>query len=144
VPKRGKIDLGDLNMRAAEPTQEEAAPNPEPGVEPIPEAQAREETKSGGPAYDPPQRRPRAERGNAFDFTSWLLEGVVGITEELRHNDLGLPEEFWTHAYAARKEALLAARSLLDVAIERCDETAPPSARRKPRKQRGNVNISFK
>jgi hypothetical protein len=153
VPKRGKIDIGDLNTTTAEPSRGEAAPlsqdagttpDPIPAAEPLRETQTQGEKESGRPAYDPPPRRPRAERNDAFDFSSWLLEGVVGIAQELRHNDLGLPEEFWTHAYAARKEALLAARSLLDVAIERCDETSPPSARRKPRKQRGNVNIDFK
>jgi hypothetical protein len=153
VPKRGKIDIGDLNPKTAEPVHEEAASIPEsarptPPPDFSPEQNHGEQTQgrkeSGGPAYDPPPRRPRAERPDTFDFSSWLLEGVVGIAEELRHNDLGLPEEFWTHAYAARKEALLAARSLLDVAIERCEETSPPSARRKARKQRGNVNIDFK
>jgi hypothetical protein len=153
VPKRGKIDIGDLNTTATEPACEKAAPIPKdagttpnliPTSEPLHKSQPQGEKESGGPAYDPPPRRPRAERNDAFDFSSWLLEGVVGIAEELRHNDLGLPEEFWTHAYAARKEALLAARSLLDVAIERCDDTDLPSVRRKQRKQRGNVNIDFK
>ncbi|MBX2999975.1 MAG: hypothetical protein KF893_15750 [Caldilineaceae bacterium] len=144
MPKRGKINLGDLNPREAEPAHEDAGPVPTPTPDLIHEAEAQRQKETGGPAYDPPPRRPRAERENAFDFGSWLLEGVVGLAEELRHNDLGLPEEFWTHAYAARKEALLAARSLLDVAIERCDETHPPLARRKPRKQRGNVNINFR
>lgn len=144
MPKRGKINLGDLNPRGVEPAQEDAGPVPNPTPDLIHEAETPREKESGGPIYDPPPRRPRSERNDAFDFSSWLLEGVVGIAEELRHNDLGLPEEFWIHAYAARKEALLAARSLLDVAIERCEDTSPPSARRKPRKQRGNVNIDFK
>lgn len=33
-----------------------------------------------------------------------------------------LPEEFWEHRRAARREFLLAARSLIDVAIERLEE----------------------
>jgi hypothetical protein len=144
VPKRGKINLGDLNPRGVEPAHEDADPVPNPIPDLIHEAETPRETETGGSWADPPPRRPRAERDNAFDFSSWLLEGVVGIAEELRHNDLGLPEEFWTHAYAARKEALLAARTLLDVAIERCEDTDPPSARGKSRKQRGNVNIDFR
>ena len=62
----------------------------------------------------PPPRQPRTDRAGTFTFSAWLLEGVVGLCEELQHNDLGLPQEFWTHAYAARREALLAARALLD------------------------------
>lgn len=144
MPKRGKIDIGSLNAKAADPISEEAAPQPEPGSESASQPQDRGEAKSSSTPYEPSPRRPRADRENAFDVTSWLLEGVVGIAEELRHNDLGLPEEFWTHAYAARKEALLAARSLLDVAIERCDQSAPPSSKRRSRRQRGNVGIEFK
>ena len=49
----------------------------------------------------PPPRQPRTDRADAFTFSAWLLEGVVGLCEELQHSDLGLPEEFWTHAYAA-------------------------------------------
>ena len=56
----------------------------------------------------PPPRQPRTDRAGTFTFSAWLLEGVVGLCEELQHNDLGLPQEFWTHAYAARREALLA------------------------------------
>jgi hypothetical protein len=144
VSKRGKIDIGGLSPRTADPAPEEAAPVPQPSPEPHPKDQTRGSKESAGATYERPSRRPRTERENAFDVTSWLLEGVVGIAEELRHNDLGLPEEFWTHAYTARKEALLAARTLLDVAIERCDETALPTSRRRQRKQRGNVNIHFK
>jgi len=40
-----------------------------------------------------------------------------------------LPEEFWAHRRAARKEALLALRSLLDAAIERVEER-PKRARK--------------
>lgn len=143
MPKRGKIDIGDLSMKAAAPARQEASPAPDPSVDDPRATQDQPEVETENPSYDPPPRRPRAQREHAFDVASWLLEGVVGIAEELRHNDLGLPEEFWTHAYAARKETLLAARTLLDVAIERCDESSPPS-KRKQRKQRGNVDISFK
>ena len=87
-------------------------------------------------------RKPKSERENAFDATGWLLQGLAGLSEELRHNDLGLPEDFWVHAYAARKEALLAARSLIDVALERCEAS---EAAKKPSKPptRGQVSIDF-
>lgn len=42
-----------------------------------------------------------------------------------------LPEEFWRHKRAARREALLALRSLLDAAIERLEERPPATQRRK-------------
>lgn len=89
-------------------------------------------------------RRPRGERENAFDVTAWLLEGLTGLSEELRHNDLGLPEDFWVHAYAARKEALLAAKALVEAALERCadeEADAPPKNKKPP--QRGQVSIDF-
>lgn len=37
-----------------------------------------------------------------------------------------LPEEFWEHERAARRELLLAVRSMLDVAIERLEEESEP------------------
>ena len=95
---------------------------------------------AGEPQTEPSPRQPRAEREDAFAFSSWLVEGVVGLCEELRHNDLGLPQEFWTHAYAARREGLLACRALIDTALARCEADA---ARRdeKPGSQRGRVEI---
>ncbi len=90
-------------------------------------------------AYDPPPRRPKSQRENAFDLGTWLMQGVLGISEELRHNDLGLPEEFWVHAYAARKETLLALRALVDAAIAKCDEEEAPPQKKRP--QRGRVPI---
>jgi hypothetical protein len=153
VSKRGKIDIGGLGDAAEErpvaatPAQDESQttstppPRVKPESDPTPQAEKR---ASGGRSYDPPPRRPRHERKNAFDAGSWLLEGVLGIAEEVRHNDLGLPEEFWTHAYAARREALLAARALIDTALERFDEEDEASARREAgRRQRGPVNVNF-
>ena len=85
--------------------------------------------------------RTREARGaRAFTFSTWLLEGVAGLCEELQQSDLGLPREFWTHAYAARREALLAARTLLDAAIARCEpDTSGPSE--ESGSQRGRVDI---
>jgi len=155
VSKRGKIDIGGLGDQAQEkpvaasPAQDVSQtastppPPPRAKTEPDPMPQA-EKRAASGRSYEPPPRRPRHERKNAFDVGSWLIEGVLGIAEEVRHNDLGLPEEFWTHAYAARREALLAARALIDTALERFDEEDEASARREAgRRQRGPVNVKF-
>lgn len=154
MSKRGKIDIGGLGdaseerpVSATPPTQDmkqtASTPPSRAKTEPDPTPQPQKRTSSGR-SYDPPPRRPRHERKNAFDVGSWLLEGVLGIAEEVRHNDLGLPEEFWTHAYAARREALLAARALIDTALERFDEEDAAGARREAgRRQRGPVNVKF-
>jgi hypothetical protein len=142
MPKRGKIDIGDLNEATTETVQNDISSASETVSTPPPKERAAE-SSTPTPAYESPRRRPRSKRQDAFDFGTWILEGVVGIAGELRHNDLGLSEEFWIHAYAARREALLAARSLLDVAIERCEQDRPPSATRKKPKQRGSVDINF-
>ena len=47
-----------------------------------------------------------------------------------------LPEEFWEHRRAARRETLLALRSLLDVAIERTEK------RESTTKKRTRIEIS--
>ena len=41
-----------------------------------------------------------------------------------------LPAEFWEHRRAARREMLLAARSLLDAAIERIEQQEAPHQKR--------------
>ena len=91
---------------------------------------------------EPPPRQPRAERADAFTFSAWLLEGLVGLGEEVQRNDLGLPPAFWTHAYAARRETLLAARALLDAALARCEADASRQDE-KTGNQRGRVDIDF-
>ncbi len=91
---------------------------------------------------EPPPRRSRADRANAFAFSAWLLEGLEGLNEELRHTDLGLPQAFWTHAYAARREALFAVRVLIDAALARC-ETDRSQQNEEAHKQRGRVDIDF-
>ena len=111
--------------------QQETAPGPESSAEPSAET-------------PPGSSRRRSERENAFDVGAWLLQGLAGLSEELRHNDLGLPEDFWTHAYAARREALLAARALVDAALENCaDEKAAQDGGKKKPPQRGQVSIDF-
>lgn len=94
------------------------------------------------PVYDKPSRLPAGEREEAFNLAAWLADGVTGILEELRHNDLGLKEEFWVHAYAARRESLLALRSFLDTVIEKTDGPGAQEAERERRRQRrGGINI---
>lgn len=99
-------------------------------------------------AYEPPRaepgRRPSSERETAFNALAWMLEGATGLLEELRHNDLGLSEEFWVHAYAARREALLAVRSALDTIIEKTDAAEQAEReRQKRRERRGGIDIEF-
>ncbi len=115
------------------------------------EADAPSSQTAAEPQTEPPPRQPRTERAHAFTFSAWLLEGVVGLCEEQfwmrpcskgagEHNDLGLPQNFWTHAYAARREALLAARALIDTAITRC-ETDASQGEEQSSAQRGRVDI---
>ena len=73
----------------------------------------RARARSYRPSYEAPNRKPASERETAFNALAWLLEGVTGAYEEIRNNDLGLDEEFWVHAYAARQEGLLAMRAVL-------------------------------
>lgn len=113
--------------------------------EPAPAADNEPRTDSGAEqGYEESPRKPKRERENAFDLGAWLVQGLAGISEELRHNDLGLPEDFWVHAYAARKEALLAAKALVDAALEKCaeDEKKAAAETKKP-PQRGQVSIDF-
>lgn len=104
------------------------------------EADAASSQKPGKEQAGPPPRQAQAERANAFNFSAWLLEGVAGLCEELQHNDLGLPQSFWTHAYAARREALLAARALVDAALTRCEAEAAQRGEENGA-QRGRVDI---
>jgi len=60
-----------------------------------------------------------------FVFEDWMSEGVKGIRSRLRRRRGLLPEEFHNHVRAARKETLLAVRSLLDAAIESAEKPKP-------------------
>jgi hypothetical protein len=54
-----------------------------------------------------------------FDLEDWLDEGMQGLRRTLKgKRPQILPEQFKKHTRAARKEMLLAVRSLLDTAIE--------------------------
>lgn len=105
-------------------------------------ARDRARARNYRPAYERPSRRPARERDGAFNALIWLLDGATGFAEELRHNDLGLSEDFWVHAYAARRESLMALRAVVDDMLDgeepqEAKEQEPPP--RRPR--RGNINI---
>ena len=64
--------------------------------------------------------------------------------EEVRNNDLGLEEEFWVHAYAARHEGLLAMRAVLDQMIEASEAQQTAERERQQRQERrGGINVDF-
>ncbi len=66
-----------------------------------------------------------------FLFEDWLAEGIKGLGQRIRaEKPRFLPEEFCTHIRAARREWLLAMRSLIDAAIERLEEQPKPQATR--------------
>lgn len=106
-------------------------------------ARQRAQRRAYRPNYSKPGRRPASEREGAFNALMWMIDGATGLLEELRHNDLGLPEEFWVHAYAARRESLLALRAILDAWIDE-EPPLPPSGETQERpKRRGGINIDF-
>ena len=66
-----------------------------------------------------------------FDLEDWLREGMRGLRHSLRIKRPGplMPEQFKSHTRAARREMLLAVRSLLDAAIEElAEEVEAPKA----------------
>ena len=116
-----------------------------PGAEASPRPRSRKAAAADyQPDYDEPPRQPKSERADAFNATAWLIEGIGGMIDEIQHNDLGLPQDFWVHAYAARKEGLLAARALIDHAIQRSDEEMEKAAKQEEKRtRRGGVDIDF-
>ncbi len=96
------------------------------------------------PAYEKSARKPAAEREDSFNALAWLIEGATGMVEELRHNDLGLTEEFWVHAAAARREGLLAARAVLEQLLEETQQQQTAQRERESRQaRRGDINVDF-
>lgn len=96
------------------------------------------------PAYEQPSRRSAEERDDSFNPLAWLIEGATGFVEEMRHNDLGLSEDFWVHAAAARREGLLAARALLDQFLEETQQQQTAERQRQERQsRRGGINVDF-
>lgn len=140
-PTNGSADGFDFGVGGTKPNAETAKPK-------AAKSEPRRSRKSAAAAYEPvyeeSPRQPKSERPDAFNPTLWLIEGVGGFLDEIQHNDLGLPEEFWVHAYAARKEGLLAARALIDHAIQRSDEELAKAAQKDEKKaRRGGVDIDF-
>jgi hypothetical protein len=132
------------NSRSMTQSTDPAGPVPEEPSAPRGAYAARTAARARdySPPYEQPARAPASEREEAFNFVAWLADGATGILEELRHNDLGLTEEFWQHAYAARRESLLALRAFLDTVIEKTDGAAKEEAERQQRRQRrGGINI---
>jgi uncharacterized membrane protein len=67
-------------------------------------------------------------KGEEFDVDEWLKEGRQGLRRMLRSKRRHiLPSEFRAHTRAARKEMLLAVRSLLDTAINRLEGEPKPA-----------------
>ena len=94
------------------------------------------------PDLEETPRKPAEDRPNSFNALAWLLEGATGLIEEMRHNDLGLPEDFWVHAYAARRESLLALRAVLDDLIEKSESAQrQEEEKQKRRERRGGIEI---
>jgi len=59
-----------------------------------------------------------------FVFEDWLAEGIKGFRAGCKKLSPHLTEGFHQHTQTARREMLLAMRSLLDAAIE-CTEEKP-------------------
>lgn len=97
------------------------------------------------PEYDsPPSRQPAEDREDAFSISNWVFQGVIGLVEEIQHNDLGLSEEFWIHAYAAQREGKMA----FDLALEEIQKRAKAGSQAKEereqrRERRGGIEIDF-
>lgn len=92
----------------------------------------------------PPARRPANEREGSFSAFGWLLDGATGLIGEIRHNDLGLSEEFWVHAYAARREGALAVQALLsDILSRAASRNGRELDNQTRRERRGNIEIDF-
>ncbi len=140
------FEVGSSTLSDQQGKQDKDSPA-EPRREDADEARTGRQRAADGayrPEYGRPPRRPAAERENAFNAIAWLLEGATGLMEELQHNDLGLSEEFWIHAYAARQESLLALRAALDDLIERSSvERQKQAERAKRRQRRGGIDIEF-
>ena len=62
-----------------------------------------------------------------FDLEKWLADGIKGLRRTLKEKRLRIfPEQFKEHTRAARKEMLLAVRSLIDAAIEEIEAKPEP------------------
>ena len=112
------------------------------GQERTASARQRAQDRNYRPKYGQPSRRPASERDASFNVWMWLLEGATGVAEELRHNDLGLSEDFWVHAAAARRESLLAVRAIIDQMVDE-EEEQEEDEREQRRARRGGIQVDF-
>src|SRR5262245_46929383 len=119
----------------------------EPGTQEPPRPQtARDRAAQGDyrPAAEPINRKPGDAREHSFNPRARLADGVSGVVEEVRHNGLGLREEFWVHFYAARREGLMAARAFVDSLLGHIEQgTQKEQEREKRRERRGDVKVDF-
>jgi hypothetical protein len=76
-----------------------------------------------------PEGTPCAEHCPLLGLSRWMRDLKAELKELL-------PEEFWEHRRAARRETLLALRSLLDAAIETTEKGEGST------KKRGRIEIS--
>lgn len=100
------------------------------------------------PDYErPPARRPSSEREESFSALGWLLDGATGLIGEIRHNDLGLSEEFWVHAYAAERRdtgpASCAQQHPVECGVRRETGKRTPDPARTPRQHRHQLLVRF-
>jgi hypothetical protein len=70
------------------------------------------------------------EEEKEFELEDWLNQGIKGLRRTLKCKPPMLPQEFKAHTRAARKEMLLAVRSLLDAAIRDLEEAAEPARKK--------------
>lgn len=111
--------------------------------EPEHSARRRAQERNYRPRYSEATRRPAADREAAFNVWMWLIEGATGVLEEVRHNDLGLSEDFWVHAGAARRESLLALRAVIDQMIDGDEARQEETEREQRRARRGGIQVDF-
>ena len=72
------------------------------------------------------------------------MDGATGLIGEIRHNDLGLSEEFWVHAYAARREGILALQAALNSILSHAESGEKRGSERRTRQdRRGSIEVDF-
>ena len=69
-----------------------------------------------------------------FVFEDWLAEGIRGCRASYKKLSPHLTEEFHQHTKAARREMLLAMRSLIDATIARTEEKEESKTKKKASK----------
>lgn len=115
-----------------------------PTESPAPNNRERAQARDYRPNYQEARRKPAAERESSFNALAWLIEGATGVVEELRHSDLGLSEDFWVHAAAARREGLMAVRAVIDQLLEETEQQQAAERQREERQsRRGGINVDF-